>query len=55
MSEAEFKLALEAVVQRLPDIVRADLASRDPAIRQGAEDAIVARVMAAFFEMRQAA
>jgi len=55
MSEAEFRIALEAVVQRLPDMVRADLASRDPAVRQGAEETLVARIMATMFEMRQAA
>lgn len=55
MSEAEFRIALEAVVQRLPDRVRADLASRDPAVRESAEETLVARFMATMFEMRRAA
>lgn len=55
MSEAEFRIALEAVVQRLPDRVRADLASRDLAVRESAEETLVARIMATMFEMRQAA
>lgn len=55
MSEAEFRTALEEVVQRLPARLRADLAAQDVPTRQGAEDALVAKIMAALFDTRAAA
>ena len=42
---------ITAVVEKLPDRVRIDLASRDPFIRQCAEDEVSTRIKAAIGEV----
>lgn len=54
MKEADIKSAIAEVVQKLPDLVRADLTSRDPAIRQSAEEVVAAKIALALEELRAA-
>lgn len=52
MTQDDIRKAIEDVVQKLPDLVRADLASRDPLVRQGAEEVVATKIMLALDELR---
>lgn len=54
MNEADIRNAIAEVVQKLPDLVRADLASRDPAVRESAEEVVAAKIALAIEELRSA-
>jgi len=54
MNDEDLRKAIEEVVQKLPDLVRADLASRDPSVRQSAEEVVAAKIMMAISELRTA-
>lgn len=47
MTNDEIRETLEAVVRKLPDSIRLDLTSTDPAIRQSAEETVAIRIAAA--------
>lgn len=51
MTQDDIRKAIEDVVQKLPDLVRADLASRDPLVRQGAEEVVATKIMLALDEL----
>jgi hypothetical protein len=51
MTDENFRKGIAEVVQKLPDFLRADLASKDHATRKGAEEVVVATVMLALNEM----
>lgn len=55
MTDIDIRPLLEDVVQRLPDRLRADLCASEPSTRQAAEDALVAKIVFALAEQRQAA
>jgi len=42
--EADIKIVIEAIVQKLPDLLRADLMSRDPAVRKSAEEVVATKI-----------
>jgi hypothetical protein len=50
MNKEELEQAVSVAISRLPDVVRAELASRDLAVRQSAEETFLARIMAALSE-----
>lgn len=50
MSSIDSRAIIEEVVSKLPDLLRADLASRDPAIRQSAEEVVAAKIAMALEE-----
>jgi len=52
MTQDDIRKAIEDVVQKLPDILRADLASRDPSVRQSAEEVVATKIMLALDELR---
>lgn len=52
MTQDDIRKAIEDVVQKLPDLVRADLASRDPSVRQSAEEVVATKIMLALDELR---
>lgn len=52
MTQVDIRTAIEEVVQKLPDLVRADLASRDPTVRQSAEDVVATKIMLSLDELR---
>ncbi len=52
MTDEDRRKAIEQVVQKLPDLVRADLASRDTSVRQSAEEVVAAKIMLALGELR---
>ena len=52
MTQDDIRKAIEDVVQKLPDLVRADLASRDPSARQSAEEVVATKIMLALDELR---
>lgn len=54
MSSIDTRAIIEEVVSKLPDLLRADLASRDPAIRQSAEEVVAAKIALALEELRAA-
>lgn len=47
MVGSETKTAIDEVVQGLPELLRADLLSKDPATRRGAEEIVAAKILAA--------
>lgn len=47
MANDDCRKAIEQAVHKLPDLLRADLASRDPSVRQSAEEIISAKIMLA--------
>lgn len=51
MSDTDFRTVIAEVVRKLPDLVRADLISRDPAIRQSAEDVVATKIAMALEEL----
>ena len=51
MSEADFKAVIAEVVQKLPELVRADLVSKDISVRQSAEEVVAARISMALAEL----
>ncbi|UNK78075.1 hypothetical protein MNQ96_10800 [Sphingopyxis granuli] len=54
MTDEDLRKVIEEVVQKLPDLVRADLASRDPSVRQSAEEVVATKIMLALGELRAA-
>ncbi|MFN5757970.1 MAG: hypothetical protein ACK440_00045 [Sphingomonadaceae bacterium] len=44
MLEADIKIVIEAIVQKLPDLLRADLMSRDLAVRKSAEEVVATKI-----------
>lgn len=54
MSDTDYRAVIAEVVRKLPDLLRADLASRDPAIRQSAEEVVAAKIALALEELRAA-
>lgn len=50
MTDTDFRAVIAEVVQKLPDLLRADLASRDPAVRQSAEEVAAAKIAMALEE-----
>lgn len=44
MADRDFRAVIQEVVSKLPDLLRADLASRDPAVRQSAEDVVATKI-----------
>jgi hypothetical protein len=54
MIDEDLRKAIEEVVQKLPDLVRADLASRDPSVRQSAEEVVATKIMLVLGELRAA-
>lgn len=52
MTQDDIRKVIEDVVQKLPDLVRADLASRDPLVRQSAEEVVATKIMLALDELR---
>jgi hypothetical protein len=50
MNKDEFEQALSSAISRIPDVVRADFASRDVAVRESAEETLIVRIMAAVSE-----
>lgn len=51
MAEDDFRKTIEEVVQKLPDLVRADLVSRDPSARRSAEEVVTAKIILALNEV----
>ena len=47
MVRSETKAAIDEVVQAPPELLRADLLSKDPATRRGAEEIVAAKILAA--------
>lgn len=54
MNDQDYRSAIEEVVSKLSDLVRADLASRDPGVRQSAEEVVAAKIALALDELRSA-
>ena len=54
MSDTDYRAVIAEVVRKLPDLLRADLASRDPAVRQSAEEVVAAKIALALEELRAA-
>ena len=54
MTDADIRKAIEEVVHKLPDLVRCDLASHDPSVRQGAEEVVATKIMLALAGLRTA-
>lgn len=50
MQPEDAKGTIEDVVQRLPEFLRTDLLSKDPAIRQCAEEIVAAKILAALHD-----
>ncbi len=50
MSGTDYRTVIAEVVQKLPELLRADLASRDPAVRQSAEEVVAAKIAMALEE-----
>lgn len=51
MSDTDFRTVIQEVVNKLPDLLRADLASRDPSVRQSAEEVVAAKIAMALEEL----
>ncbi len=54
MSDTDFRAVIQEVVSKLPDLLRADLASRDSSVRQSAEEVVAAKITLALEELRAA-
>lgn len=52
MTQDEIQSVIAEVVHKLPDLLRADLASKDPSMRQGAEEIVAAKIAMALEEAR---
>ena len=52
MSDTDYRAVIAEVVRKLPDLLRADLASRDPAVRQSAEDVVATKITMAIAELQ---
>ncbi len=52
MNSIDKRAIIEEVVSKLPDLLRTDLASRDAAVRQSAEEVVAAKIALALEEMR---
>lgn len=53
MSDDDLRKAVEEVVLKLPDLLRADLSSREPTVRKGAEETVSARIIMALEAIRE--
>lgn len=51
MGNTDFRAVIQEVVSKLPDLLRADLASRDPSVRQSAEDVVATKIAMALEEL----
>lgn len=51
MSPDEIQSVIAEVVHKLPDLLRADLASKDLSVRQGAEEIVAAKIALALEEL----
>jgi len=51
MTQDDIRKTIEDVVQKLPDLVRTDLASRDPSVRESAEEVVATKIMLALDEL----
>lgn len=51
MNPSDINSIILSVVEKLPDLVRADLASRDLHVRQSAEATVAARIQAALEDL----
>lgn len=47
MIRPDYRIVIAEVVQKLPELLRSDLASRDPAVRQSAEEVVAAKIVLA--------
>ncbi len=54
MSPDEIQSVIAEAVHKLPDLLRADLASKDPTVRQGAEEVVAAKIVMALEELHTA-
>ncbi|MEN9923999.1 MAG: hypothetical protein RL268_125 [Pseudomonadota bacterium] len=52
MSGTDYRTVIAEVVQKLPELLRADLASRDPAVRQSAEEVVATKIAMALAEIQ---
>ena len=52
MTRTDYRIVIAEVVQKLPELLRADLASRDPAVRQSAEEVVAAKIAMALEELQ---
>lgn len=50
MLDADTKNMIEEAVRKLPDLLRADLMSRDPAVRKSAEEVVSTKIALALAE-----
>lgn len=51
---AGYRTVIDEVVQKLPELLRADLGSRDAAVRQSAEEVVAAKIAMALAEIQSA-
>lgn len=54
MRDQDFRSAIEEVVSKLPERLRADLNSRDSVVRQSAEEVVATKIALALEELRAA-
>jgi hypothetical protein len=54
MRDQDFRSAIEEVVRKLPERLRADLNSRDAVVRQSAEEVVATKIALALEELRAA-
>lgn len=52
MSGTDYRTVIAEVVQKLPELLRADLASRDAAVRQSAEEVVATKIAMALAEIQ---
>ncbi len=52
MTNEEIQSVIAEVVEKLPDLLRADLASKNPSARQSAEEVVAAKISLALEEAR---
>jgi hypothetical protein len=52
MTDNSFKTIIEEVLHKLPDILRSDLASRDPQMRKSAEEILATKIMLGLSEQQ---
>jgi len=54
MTDNSFKTIIEEVLHKLPDLLRSDLASRDPLVRESAEEILATKIMLGLSEHQDA-
>jgi len=54
MTDNSFKTIIEEVLHKLPDLLRSDLASRDPLVRKSAEEILATKIMLGLSEHQDA-